>query len=106
MNIFRTGRKEETYGKTDNARDGAVVEIKILGSGCPKCNALEKSVKDALVELGMEGRIEHVTDFVRIASYGVMSTPALVADGKVVSSGRVLSTEDAKNLILSIRRKI
>lgn len=103
MNIFRTDRKEETCGKTDGVQNGTAVEIKVLGSGCPKCNALEISVKEALNELGMEGRIDHVTDFARIASYGVMSTPALVADGKVVSSGRVLSIEEAKKLILSVR---
>ena len=54
---------------------------------CDKCNALEKNVKEALSELGMTDEIDHVTDFGQIAAMGVMSTPALVIDNKVVSMG-------------------
>ena len=68
--------------------------IKVLGSGCARCNALEASVKEALKELGMDTVIEHVTDFSQIAAYGVMSTPALVVDGKVVSFGKVLTKDE------------
>ncbi len=68
--------------------------VKVLGSGCAKCNALEAAAKAALEQLGMSTSIEHVTDFAKIASYGVMSTPALVVDGKVVSYGKVLKTEE------------
>ncbi|NLW69537.1 MAG: thioredoxin family protein [Eubacteriaceae bacterium] len=75
-------------------------EIKVLGSGCAKCNALEKAVKEALAELGMnETTIEHVTDFGEIAAYGVMSTPALVVEGKVVSAGRVLKKKEVMTLL-------
>lgn len=77
--------------------------IAVLGSGCAKCNELEKSVREALGELGMDQTVDHVTDFVEIASYGVMTTPALVVDGQVVSSGRVLSREEAKALIAKSR---
>lgn len=67
--------------------------VKVLGSGCAKCNALEDAVRAALTELGMDATIDHVTDFTQIAAYGVMTTPALVVDGKVVSYGKVsLST--------------
>jgi len=76
--------------------------VKILGSGCAKCNALESAAREALAELGMDTQIEHVTDFARIASYGVMSTPALVVDGKVVSFGRVLS----KDAVVTILKKV
>lgn len=69
--------------------------IKVLGSGCKKCNQLEESTKEALAQLGMDTTVDHVTDFAEIATYGVMSTPALVVDGKVVSMGKVLSTEEA-----------
>jgi small redox-active disulfide protein 2 len=65
------------------------MEIKVLGSGCPKCIQLEKNVKEALNTLGVEANIEKVTDYVDIVSYGVMSTPALVVDGKVLFAGRV-----------------
>lgn len=73
--------------------------VKVLGSGCAKCNELEANVKAALEQLGMDTAIEHVTDFTQIAAYGVMSTPALVVDGKVVSYGKVLKTEDVVKLL-------
>lgn len=77
--------------------------IKVLGSGCAKCNALEQAVREALAELGMEAAIDHVTDFTQIAAYGVMTTPALVVDGKVVSYGKVLKKDEAKALIQKAR---
>lgn len=80
--------------------------IKILGSGCVKCNQLEAAVKDALTELGMDTTIDHVTDFTQIAAYGVMSTPALVVDGRVVSYGKVLKKEEAAALIRKAREEL
>ena len=73
--------------------------IKILGSGCSKCLALEKSAREALAELNVEENIDHITDFSQIASYGVMSTPALVIKGKVVSYGKVLNKDEVKELL-------
>ena len=77
--------------------------VQVLGSGCAKCSALEEAAREALVELGMDAAIDHVTDFAQIAAYGVMATPALVVDGKVVSCGKVLRKEDAKALIQKVR---
>lgn len=77
--------------------------VKVLGSGCAKCNALEQATREALAELGMETTIDHVTDFTQIAAYGVMTTPALVVDGKVVSYGKVLKKDEAKALIQKVR---
>ncbi len=77
--------------------------VKVLGSGCAKCNALEFAVREALAELGIDTTIDHVTDFTQIASYGVMTTPALVVDGKVVSYGKVLKKDEAKTLIQKVR---
>ena len=77
--------------------------VKVLGSGCAKCNALEAATKTALEQLGMDTTIEHVTDFAKIASYGVMSTPALVVDGKAVSYGKVLKTEEVVAILKKIR---
>lgn len=82
---------------------GGTIGIKVLGSGCAKCNALEKATQDALMELGMDATIDHVTDFVQIAAYGVMTTPALVVDGTVVSYGKVLKKEEVKALIQKVR---
>lgn len=81
------------FSKKDESR------VKVLGSGCAKCNALEKSVVEALAELGMDIRVGHVREYADIAAYGVMSTPALVIDEKVVSYGKVLSKDEAKALL-------
>ena len=73
--------------------------IKILGLGCKKCEKLEESVKKAVIELNLNLPISHITDFTQIASYGVMSTPALVLNGEVVSFGKVLSVEEVKHIL-------
>ena len=75
------------------------MEIKILGGGCAKCNQLEAATIEALTELGMDTTIEHVRDFGQIASYGVMTTPARVVDGKVVSYGKVLKKDDVVGIL-------
>lgn len=77
--------------------------VKVLGSGCTKCNQLEVAVKAALEQLGMDTNIDHVTDFSQIASYGVMTTPALVVDGKVVSYGKVLKTDEVVDILQKVR---
>ncbi|HNW85378.1 MAG TPA: thioredoxin family protein [Candidatus Limiplasma sp.] len=77
--------------------------VKVLGSGCAKCNQLEAATKAALEELHMDTAIDHVTDFTKIAAYGVMSTPALVVDGKVVSYGKVLRQDEVVALLRKVR---
>lgn len=91
----------ETMAQAETAK--AASGVKVLGSGCAKCNALEEAVRAALTELGMDTTIDHVTDFAQIAAYGVMTTPALVVDGKVVSYGKVLKKDDAKALLQKAR---
>lgn len=75
------------------------MNLKVLGSGCKNCKVLEENVKKAIGDLGIEAEVEKVTDMQGIMSYGVMSTPALVVDGVVRSTGRVLKPEDIKKLI-------
>ena len=70
------------------------MEIKILGSGCKKCNKLEANVNEALKAVGLSANVEKVTDMVEITSYGVMQTPALVIDNEVISYGKLLSVKD------------
>lgn len=74
--------------------------IKILGSGCPKCIALEKATQSALSELNLNLEIEHITDFAQIASYGIMTTPALVLNNEVISYGKVLTVKEIKELLV------
>ncbi len=68
--------------------------IKILGSGCKKCIALGENAKAAADAAGIQAEIVKVTDYEQIAAYGVMSTPALVIDEKVVSTGKVLTVSE------------
>ncbi len=81
------------------AAQGEGAAVKILGSGCKKCNELEANTKAALEQLGMDTAIDHVRDFAAIAAYGVMTTPALVIDKKVVSAGKVLKKDEVIELI-------
>lgn len=99
------GGKECTPEEVEKAADALDKgeAVKVLGSGCAKCNELEANVKTALEQLGMDTAIEHVTDFNVIAAYGVMTTPALVVDGKVVSYGKVLKVEEAVKLLQKVR---
>lgn len=117
MALFGLGKKKEVTkeacccgGNCDaesmakaKAAQNEGASVKILGSGCAKCNELEANTKAALEQLGMDTEIDHVTDFTQIASYGVMSTPALVVDGKVVAFGKVLKTEEIVKIIQKAR---
>ncbi len=75
------------------------MDIKVLGSGCKKCQALEANAKEAVESLGVDATISKVTDYNDILSYGVMTTPALVVDGKVVLSGQVPKAKQIEKLL-------
>lgn len=116
MALFGLGKKKEEKENTccceasctTEKMERAEVEksnkgIKVLGGGCAKCHELEENTKEALSELGIQEQVELITDFVVIATYGVMSTPALVVDGKVVSYGKVLKNDEIAKLIGNVR---
>lgn len=75
------------------------MEIKILGTGCPKCKKLTEATELAAKEIGLNYNLEKVTDLEKIMSYSVMSTPALVVDGVVKVAGRVPSHEDLVKIL-------
>lgn len=75
------------------------MEIKVLGTGCAKCKKLEERTKKVLSELGVEASIEKVEDIYKIMQFGVMNTPALVIDGKVVMSGRLPGDKELRELL-------
>lgn len=93
----------ETYGRAllrefkkflgrpyeEEASEG--LDIKVLGPGCARCNTLEREVMEVLAEMKLPAAVEHVTDVREISGYGVMGTPALVINGKIVSVGTVPS---------------
>jgi len=76
------------------------MEIKILSTGCQKCKALEKATINVLAELDIAANVSKVEDIMQIMNYGIISTPALVIDEKVVIKGRVPSKEEIKKLLL------
>lgn len=75
------------------------MEIKVLGPGCPKCKTLEQATRNAVGELGIDANIGKVEDIVQIMNYGVMRTPALVIDEKVIFSGKVPNVAELKEII-------
>ena len=75
------------------------MNIKILGQGCAKCHQVEKVVREAVAEADAGAEIEHVTDFKKIAAYGVFGTPAVVIDGEVKSVGKIPKKEEVKTWI-------
>ena len=70
------------------------MKIEVLGTGCAKCKSLEKNVMEAVAKSGKFAQIQKVEDITKIMEYGVMSTPGLVVDGKVVSTGKLLSVDE------------
>lgn len=79
-----------------------MLNIKVLGPGCKNCVTLERITKEVLAELEWDASVEKVEDYAAIASYGVMGTPALVVDGKVVLAGRVPTPRYLKELLVEI----
>jgi len=75
------------------------VIIKVLGPGCANCKYLEKATRQALSDLGLDATVEKVEDYPTIAGYGVMSTPALVVDEKLLVSGRVPTVGQLRELL-------
>ena len=76
------------------------MEIKVLGTGCPKCRALEKATQEALGELEIDASLTKVEEIEKIMAYGIMRTPGLVINEKAVVSGRLPSKDEIKNLII------
>lgn len=75
------------------------MKIQVVGSGCPKCQAVEANVKKACAEMGLQAEISHVYDVREFPKLGVRITPAIVVDGKVVVSGKVPIVEEIKKLL-------
>lgn len=76
------------------------MQIKILGTGCPKCLTLEKVTREAVKELGLDADISKEEDIINIMNYGIMHTPGLVINGKVVLSGQVPTANKVKEILI------
>ena len=75
--------------------------IQILGPGCAKCAKLKANSEEALAQLGRDATIEKIEDIMQITNFGVMMTPALVVDGEVKSSGKLLSVDEIKEMLFA-----
>ena len=76
-----------------------MMNVKVLGGGCNKCETLLANAKAAVANTGVEAEVEYITDFAVIASYGIMSTPALMVDEKIVSTGKVLNSSEIEKFL-------
>lgn len=106
MKLFK---KKSCCGQFDQKSISKAIEkqdvgarIKVLGANCSKCKTLKDNVKDALMTSNHDQEIDYITDYSEIALYGVMTTPALVIDGKVVSFGKVLSKDEVIELFKKV----
>lgn len=114
QNWFRFGKKKEetktgcccqdqpaenTSCCCSGAASNADCTIKVLGSGCKNCRDLFENTQAAVKNMGIDAQVEYVTDMQKVMEYGAMSMPALVADEKVVSQGRVLKAPDVEKLL-------
>jgi small redox-active disulfide protein 2 len=77
------------------------MEIIILGPGCPKCKTLEKITRETVQEMGIQASVSKEEDIVKIMNYGIMHTPGLVINGKVVLSGRIPTSKELKEIFTS-----
>lgn len=80
------------------------MKIQILGTGCARCNALAQATEKAAQTLGLTYQLEKVTDLKQIMAFGVMTTPALVVDGKVKTSGKVPSSDELKAMLQPVKQ--
>lgn len=89
-----SSQNTETFQPADEIKS-----VKVLGSGCKNCHTLKANTDAALKELGLNIEAEYVTDIQKIMSYNILSTPALVINEQVVSTGKVLSTADIIKMV-------
>lgn len=89
------GEKEEKKIDINNKK----INIKVLGEGCEKCNKVNDNIKEAIEILNLDAEVEKIEDLIEIVTYGVMSTPGIMINEKVVSVGRVLKTDEIIELL-------
>jgi small redox-active disulfide protein 2 len=95
MNLHRS----TTSDRSGVLKNKIIMNIQILGTGCPKCKTLEKAVREIVAESNIDATVTKVDDIMEILKFNVMTTPALVIDGKVVLKGRVPSMAELKEIL-------
>jgi len=97
---------QKSIGQEPAETDRSVLEIKVLGMGCAQCNSLEQMVMGLLTELELPASLDHLTDPREIGQYGVMGSPALVINGRVVAAGRVPARNQIKAWLIDANRMV
>ena len=96
---------KKSIGQAVEETDSNYLEVKVLGPGCSRCNQLEQDIMAVMNEIDLAGSIEHVTDINAIGEYGVMGTPALILNGKVMAVGSVPPKAKLKTWLKGISEK-
>ena len=107
MSLFQFGKKKKAEttasGSCSAADNGKIYSIKVLGTGCKSCHDQYENTKQAIKKIGPSVEVEYITDIQKIMEYSVMSMPALVVNEKVVSTGKVLKSNDVLSLLDKLR---
>jgi small redox-active disulfide protein 2 len=93
------GGKEQVKRNNGMEVKKEIMDIKVLGPGCPKCQQTEKNVKEAVADAGVDAKVDKVTNLLEIAKYGVFGTPAVVVDGQVKCVGKIPTKDEIKKWI-------
>ncbi|MDD4083123.1 MAG: thioredoxin family protein [Sphaerochaetaceae bacterium] len=96
INLFGQ-KKSPEVAKTSEGKNEHTFTV--MGSGCAKCNKLEQNVRQALTETGKKANVVHITDISQMLNRGIMSAPALLLDDQVVSTGKLVTVKEIKNII-------
>ena len=104
MALFNFGKNKSENSSQEKIQVNGDYTIKVLGSVCKSCQTLFSNLQDAVKNLDIKADTVHVTDMAQLAEYGIMTTPALVINDKVVSTGKVLKSGDIEKLIVKFDR--
>ena len=100
MSLFNFKKSSQEKPSAEKIRVNGSYDIKVLGSGCKSCQTLFDNLLTTVNNMEISAKTEHVTDLTQLALYGIMTTPALVINGTVVSTGKILKPAEIQNLIV------
>lgn len=105
IKIMQMKQKRRAKERTLLPEAVAGKRIKVCATGCSHCSAMRENTREAAALLGLEDELENISDFREIARLGVMSTPSLIVDGRLVSSGKVMKPEQIAELIKEVMQE-